>query len=522
MPLALPYPGFSWQMGHHMGPAVRSDGPFVRTAYELLRTAFRFAGQPDFEERLNKDIATRGLLPPNVRTGAHGRGKSDIWRDYQQVLAELGLIYSTRFRPALTITPAGLQLISGAVGFSEVLTAQSLRYQYPNGQKAVSQDLRSLLPRSLASLATLAEIDAVSGVQIKPGVMLLRLLVELLSYPEEVQVIRPAEILEAVVPVKTNADWPIALKNLLKIRKSARPARGDGADTRRPRHIDEWFRLLGGTDLFQILPNRKLSLALSANARNNILKVKQLCDHHENPATFWLPSSQLAADLGISWFDYYGSISLDEQWIEAELTPSYIEQNFPGGQELVDDAEEDRAARDTTAALGLIPFAITGGSIPAVPSGSPSRSAEELGLQTLLGIEKRQAQTVLHEEIVQLAAKKLGSEGFTLSFDRNSIDLFAHSSRADTIIEVKTVTARNLIPRLRLGVGQLSEYCYRHSLRKPKVPVKSLLLISSSGSLPPWLTDYFAKHINVGLVGLVRRDSFRAYTSGVVETALAK
>jgi hypothetical protein len=122
---ALPYPGYTWQITQHeigLDPAI---------IYGLLSCASYFEGQANAGSKITELMVNADLLTPNIR-----HGKADAWRDYQQILPEIGLMVSTRLQKNITITSAGYMYISGAIGFSELILIQALRLQYPNGHKS--------------------------------------------------------------------------------------------------------------------------------------------------------------------------------------------------------------------------------------------------------------------------------------------------------------------------------------------------------------------------------------------------
>jgi hypothetical protein len=86
--LTLPYPGYSWSFNHHMG---RVNSPEV---FALLESAYRFRQASDYRALVNESLIAGGIFTPNIRADS---GQVDAWRDYQQILPDLGLIYSTRY-----------------------------------------------------------------------------------------------------------------------------------------------------------------------------------------------------------------------------------------------------------------------------------------------------------------------------------------------------------------------------------------------------------------------------------------
>jgi len=195
----LPYPGYSWSFSQHMGKVS------PRELFSLLAITYRYRYKSNYESLINKAIVDEKVLTANIRTDS---GQVDAWRDYQQILAELGLIYSTRYEALPHLTPIGLAYIDGTIGYSELLSTQVLSYQYPNGHKTtISNSLKNkLLAANFSIPRSRVELDANSGVLVKPGVLILQILVELYRNREQ-PTLNTRECLFALVPTKTNNDW---------------------------------------------------------------------------------------------------------------------------------------------------------------------------------------------------------------------------------------------------------------------------------------------------------------------------
>ena len=112
-------------------------------------------------------------------------------------------------------------------------------------------------------------------------------------------------------------------------------------------------------------------------------------------------------------------------------------------------------------------------------------------------------------------AKKLNDLSYNLADDPNSVDLLAEKDGIETIFEVKTINSKNFIPRIRLGIGQLSEYRYRRQIQTEARP-NSILVVSNIVELPSWTSDYLSSDIEMGLI-CSRLNSFVAITNGFVE-----
>jgi len=205
----LPYEGYSWSMTQHIAPATDSA-----TMYELLNAAYIFSGDSKYRELITDHMIEKDLLTPNIRADQE---KPQLWRDYQQVLPELGLIFSTRFTNSVKVTPIGLMWLDGIIGYSELISTQCLRIQYPNGHKQnISPGLKQKLRKnSVLPPNTRTELDWTNGILIKPGVLILRILIEL-SKKGNLEGISIEECGHFLLPSKRNDVWDQVLFQLLK------------------------------------------------------------------------------------------------------------------------------------------------------------------------------------------------------------------------------------------------------------------------------------------------------------------
>jgi hypothetical protein len=501
LPFGFPYPGFSWSMTQHVGPATKRE-----VMYELLQAAHIYANDPKHADRITARLVERKLLTPNIRQDA---GRPQTWRDYQQVLAELGLIISTRFTDRVIITPAGLMWLDGILGYSELMTTQCLRYQYPNGHKQdISPTLRTELESQKISIPlTRTELDASFDVLIKPAVLILRILLQLMLAGDTHPRLSDEECLVALVPTKKNADWPGALDRLLCIRQTG----VERGDIRRLRHIQEWFRLLSLCDIFDL---SRFGIGLSPVATQNSERLIQLCDYHENIESFWIAPTDDAHGLALSWFDYYGNPDIESEWLVPEELKDleYLKQNYPGGVEEPEEWEVAEKVVSWVPEIKLHPF-------QEQPTLTLWQKGEVDAERIARGHLRRQRSTRLHQQIVELLAKKLQQKGYATSEDPLSVDLLAAKADSEAIIEVKTVTPRTISNRMRLGVGQLLEYRYRRQIQQGREPV-GVLVVSSHTSFPNWFTEYFEADIHLGLISRISSEKFVAHTSGEFERML--
>jgi hypothetical protein len=486
MPSSLPFPGFSWPFTQH------AVGLEPDTLYNILACAACFEGVISPGRQITQLMIDNDLLTANVRDG-----QADAWRDYQQILAEVGLIYSTNIQPSLTITSLGKQFLAGEIGFSELMTHQVLRYQYPNGQKSTIQSrVRSALSEAqMTCPETLLEIQVQSGVHIRPGVLVLRVLLEqfLTDGPATLTV---DEALHCLMPIKKNHEWPVALGNLQAYRRGGFTLAGVVPANRR--NVQDWFKFLSKSDLFELSGS---SLTLSQFARTHQDVMGGLLTEQEDVSKTWIPNS-FDMDSRKNWFKYFGSLDASasiERSIE-EVTEKFIHENYVGGV-----ADEDQVSPTSDAGINLQEHSFQEPSQGEDPGLDIDLAAAIGNLRA--GILKRKIKTRLHDQLVSDLADVCREKGGTVFEDPNSVDLLViWPNKKESIFEVKTVTGKSLQQRLRLALGQVQEYAYRRIKQTGLEPDKSVAI---DMALPEsaWQLDFLNGYANTGLV-CKRSDDF--------------
>lgn len=480
----LPYPGHTWSFTQH------AVGLNPRTLYDFLKCAAPFEGEiSGYDEKITVLMIASGILTANERDG-----QSDAWRDYQQLLAELGLIYSTKICRALTITELGQMFLAGEIGFSELIGIQALRYQYPNGQKSTIQArLQGELAAALIPAPeTLTELQANHQVLVKPGLLILRVLLELYDAGHNPS-LSVSECQAFLLPCKNNAEWPAAFSEIIAYRDS--PSDIDYINRHARRNIQDWFKFLQKSDFF-VDDARQISL--SAFSLNSLATVKSYCASQEDAATFWFPTQFDIADR-LEWFSWFGHVPYAAQKLlraEPEKDAEYVEENFVAGLE--EERDEDESVAVDNAGLNLKPVDLEhlGRDTAFTFTGDIDALVENLRK----GAQKRHAKTLLHDRIVKGLAEAFIAQGAKVESDPDSIDLLSvwpdgHSA----IFEVKTVTRRSIQGRLRTAIGQVEEYAYRH-LSAGSPASDRVVVVNAEIEGTAWQRSFLTEHLEIGLI----------------------
>jgi hypothetical protein len=488
----LPYPGHSWSFSQH---AIGLD---PQTLYDFLKCAAPFEGETDgYDTKITELMIATGVLTANQRDGI-----ADAWRDYQQLLAELGLIYSTLTCPALTLTELGNMFLAGEIGFSELIGTQALRYQYPNGQKWVIQSRlrQALAAGGFATPGTLTELQAQEGILLKPGTLILRVLIELMKAAQS-PVLSVSECQAFLIPCRRNSDWSAAYSEVMAHRAS--PNNIESVNRHARRNIQDWFKLLSKSDFFKMNGSK---LGLSDYSISNLAEVDSYCQLQEDAGSFWVPAGYNRVDR-MRWFDWFGHLSFDIQRAlrhDVADDPEYLGANYVGGLE----EDDDDLGIANTADVNLQPvnMAYLGRDAAFNFNGDLTALAERLRK----GAQKRHAKTLLHDRIIKELAETFLAQGATVESDPNSVDLYAAwQDGSSAIFEVKTVTRRSLQGRLRSAIGQVEEYSYRRGVAG-RGPSDKVIVINTELTSTAWQTNFLTQHMAIGLICKSAR-SYQAY-----------
>jgi hypothetical protein len=477
----LPYPGHSWSFSQH------AVGLKAKTIYDFLKCAAPFEGQiTGYDTKITELMIATGVLTANERDGI-----PDAWRDYQQLLAELGLIYSTKICRALTITELGHMFLAGEIGFSELIGAQALRYQYPNGQKSVIQErLRQEIGSHLIP-ETLTEFQVQNGILIKPGTLILRILIQL-HLDSQSNSLSVSECQAFLVPCRKNAEWTTSYSEILAHRASSNAI--DSINRHARRNIQDWFKFLTKSDFFE---GNTSQLRLSAYAISNINTVNAYCQLQEDASTFWIPTGYDKTSR-IQWFDWFGHLSFDTQKalrLDVADNLDYLQKNYVSG---VEDDDEDELVAFDASLVNLQPIDLA--YLGRETAFTFTDDIEALADRLKQGAQKRHAKTLLHDRIIRDLAETFISQGAKVESDPNSVDLFAAwPSGHAAIFEVKTVTRRSLQNRLRTAVGQIEEYAYRRIISGFEI-VDKVVVINTELTSSSWQTSFLTEHMGIGLI----------------------
>jgi hypothetical protein len=174
-----------------------------------------------------------------------------------------------------------------------------------------------------------------------------------------------------------------------------------------------------------------------------------------------------------------------------EVEIADAKQEFVGGKE-----ESDKPVSFEEGITGgqIVLREFTGLQLPAMP---PSN----LTIQSVYKAEVTASQHRLHDQMVLLIAQICRSKGAAVYEDPSSVDLLVEHQQQEFIIEVKSVTPRNFISRLRYALGQVLHYDF---LRKEETSLPRRKVIAFAAQIPAnsWSIGFLNGHMDMDMLTL--------------------
>src|SRR6266568_1364496 len=478
------YPGYSWSMTHHMGIV---DQKFL---YNFLLAAVLHRDVDDPATYINNYMIVNNLLPPNIRKDT---GQPDIWRDYQQILGDLGLMFSTKYVNRITPTPTGLAYLDDALSFSDVMILQAFRYQYPNGHRfSINGTLRKNLHGSFyGQYKTLTELQAKIGVYIRPAVLIWRVL-HSLRQRDEKSSITVGEIKQYLMRCVAQGDTDMCIKALI----DARNGKINFEPIGNQRDALEWIHILVATPYFTEVKRSVIELSRRSIERET--EIDKILSNLEQSSSFWKPQS-FTPDGLMSWYDYFGTLDLG-----TPLIPLLSVDIPDSSNEILDELDAGaglRAIDGTGGSINLREFNV---GVVLSPQGKQANQ-RKLTIDLSYDAELIKSAARTHNSMVKLIAEVCRRKGARIMEDPSSVDLLIEYEQHEFIVEIKSVTPRNFTARLRYAIGQLLQYDYLRSAESP-LPRRKVIALAAQVPMDSWCVPFLNNHLNIDLLSLSGRE----------------
>ncbi|HHX8263177.1 TPA: hypothetical protein ACVOYJ_001461 [Vibrio diabolicus] len=432
----------SWILTQHV-KVLNDDLP------KFIELAYRYQGQETrkFSKQLNKDIVKAGILTENERGG-----EKSPWRDYQQILATLGCIVSTKTVSTMKFTKIGELVAKGEIEFPHFFTIQALRLQYPNGFHLDSY--KSHLDLKL---------------KIRPGLLVLETLLKLELLGED-STISIDECQHFLVSHETNN--ALNIESIIQAKRTFGNSFKATRNRKARRQLQEWFRFLGKTMLFEAAKctnkGHPSVLQLSDLAKNDLGKIEALVEglkgeEYWEPGEEPLDNNKPRKSVRLDWYDYFGAVPSKDMystWLpKLDTTAEQVDEAF----------HLDEVSDPSDICLGSV--------LDSLNSYKDDFVGSSMGQS---GNEARLKASALHEKMILKLSEYFQSKGYKTSADPDSIDLFAENEKLSYLVEVKTTTSKNFAKQVRLAIGQLQEYRYRLNLKSSLIVAVSSYLEKDS------------------------------------------
>lgn len=460
----IPFDGLSWPVTQHSG-IITED-----VVKGLIAACMELNGKPIDADAINDYIVSHNLVTDNIRSDSN---KVDAWRDYQQILSEFGLIYSTKVSNLIILTPIAIAFADGEISYQELITLQALRYQYPNGHKTqLSPSLKKSYSESTGlqfNYTSFAEMQAGMGILVRPVVVIWQTLYSLYQKGEH-PVLSIDEMQTYIVRCLRNSDVLFCVDAIIKSRHNGYQL---NPLERARRNMQDWIKVLSQSPLFTTDYNRNSYVGLTQYSIEQADAINSICQHLSKPETFWIYTNDENSKL--DWFDFYGGIDLGTKWIPAQDTTEVLStQNHT--------SEENEMSNNQAREVELQAFK------PMFVAES-----EHKKVVSIYDYKKSELGHRLHDNMVNVIASKCIAKGAEVAYDPKTVDLYIKYKKQEFLIEVKSITPSNFIARLRTAIGQVSQYDY---IMHKDTGIRGRLGLAFTANIPrndwsiPFITSY--------------------------------
>lgn len=474
---ALPFANQTWRISHHQGILT------AKVLNALLFAASTYQDSRDPAQEINNYLVSNGVVPPNIRDDSQ---QSDIWRDYQQLLPELGLIPSTRNSSHIQLSPVGLSFLDGGIDFTELITVQSFRWQYPNGHNT---------QRSAGDSSELnfSAQQAASGILVRPAVLLWQVL-DGLRVGGDASGLSASEIERFVIPVSTHDEANLVIE---AIRDSRRVRRTHSSgQTKQRRNASDWMKRLGQTYAFMLDAEGRLNL--SKHSLSNLRSFREQMGQLSDPNSFWIcPADESQA---ASWNLWYGTFDSNSY----PIPPEVIEREF-GSEPEPEDEEPTNVPRE----IAVRPFEW---------NETRRDSDESATISSVYSADLSDSSHRLHDSMIQLIADCCKKKHANVFSDPATLDLLIELGGQDLLIEVKSATSKNLSNKIRAALGQVTYYDFLRSKQSDK-PRRRGIALTLDVAETHWSKDFLTDYLDVDYVTL-REGKLLTYSRSAEVAAL--
>jgi hypothetical protein len=258
--------------------------------------------------------------------------------------------------------------------------------------------------------------------------------------------------------------------------------------TRQRRNAQDWAKFLRHTSIFSVTNGQQPVVRISDFGINHAKDIDEICTALEAANSFWIPG-QVTTEDRIRWYSQFGGVDLALPELP-EIDGTSAPRDFVNGIE-ADDAREVFEEGHTGGVIELREFA-------GIQEQTPRR---KLMIQSVYKAELTTSAHRLHDQMVLLIAQTCQAKGAAVFEDPNTVDLLVQHQRREFIVEVKSVTARNFIARLRYALGQVLQYDYLRTT-PDQLPRRKVIAFAAHIPEQSWSVGFLNNHLDMDLLTL--------------------
>ena len=210
----------------------------------------------------------------------------------------------------LTLTPIAMAYLNKNISYSELITLQLFRYQYPNGHKSqLSPSLMQSYGENF-NYESFTELQAHYNIQLRPVALIWKILHKLWESNEQ-PILSLDEMQRYAVRCTVMSDYLPCTESIIDSRHDGQQLR---PLTRARRNMADWMKLLSQTLLFNVSGDGN-TITLSAYSIKERKAVDYVCSRLSAPSSFWEYKKD---NYKQDWFDYYGDYDNSIEYILKE------------------------------------------------------------------------------------------------------------------------------------------------------------------------------------------------------------
>ena len=299
------------------------------------------------------------------------------------------------------------------------------------------------------------------------------------------------EFLGFVMRCSTHDDTEICVDSLIRARR--RTAINIASPRTARRNAQDWIRFLLHVPFFAGNSGRDALVGISEYGATHAEAIDEICELLQLATTFWIPKT-LNRDDRLSWYASFGTIDVGTPLSSklGETTEESEQDTFA-----IKGEDEDLLLHDFSGDLRLRDFDPRSFMSLNRQVGNLAGTTIETAYDA--GLAKKAHR--LHDQMVVMIGNICRSKQARVQHDPWSVDLLVEKSGLEYIVEVKSVTPRNFVSRLRYAIGQICQYDYARSLAS-SASRRKVIAVAAHVPETAWYVPFLNNHLDFDLLSL--------------------